>query len=80
MSEKENHSSRPLDALLAFGGGAVPGFFIGWVVALLPCFDNVNRPYCSGHGGDGMLVGLVLGLACGVGGFYWIWRILRSSK
>jgi hypothetical protein len=79
MSEGENHPGRLLDMLLAFSG-AVPGFFIGEVVALLPCFDNVPSPYCSVHGGGAIFVGLVLGLVCAVGGFCWVWRALRSSK
>ena len=80
MSEKGNRPSRMLDTLLAFAGGALPGFVVGEVVAVLPCFDNVPGPYCSVHGGGAIFVGLALGFACAVGGFYWVRRALRSAN
>ena len=80
MSEKEDHPGRLLDPLLALFAGAVPGFIIGEVVAVLPCFNGVPGLYCSVHGGGAIFVGSVLGLICAVSGFCWVRGILRSSK
>jgi len=80
MTMRPLHPGRLLDLLLAFGGGAVPGFFIGEVVAVLPCFDKFPSQYCSVHGGDAIFGGLVLGLIFAVGGFCWVRRALQSSK
>ena len=64
---------------IAFVVVATPTFFIGMVIAVLPCFDDVPGPYCSVHGGwaifAGLALGLLLSIASGVG---CVWALRRS--
>ena len=57
---------------------AVPAFFMGWYIALLPCVALGPGVYCNPHGGPGVLLGLALGFAsaivCGSFSVKWLKR------
>src|SRR5688572_4342036 len=41
---------------------AVPAFYMGMLLAALPCFDSTPGLYCSAHGGGVVFAGMGLGL------------------
>jgi len=73
----QRRATRVADTLLALGGGLI-GLFVGYIAALVPCFDGVAGPYCNVHGYAPGVAGL-LSLISAVVGFIWVRRILRSS-
>jgi hypothetical protein len=70
-------TTRIADTMLALGGGLV-GLFVGYVGALVPCFDGVAGPYCNVHGYAPGVAG-ALSLITAVVGFVWVKRMLKSS-
>ena len=55
---------------MVFVAVAIPTFYVGLLIALIPCWDDVPGPYCSSHGGyvifAGWALGLTLAAICGV--------------
>jgi len=47
--------------VFGFAVGGLVGFYLGIFIALIPCVTMGVNAYCTGHGGYGMLIGVVLG-------------------
>jgi hypothetical protein len=74
----------PILQTLTFLAAAIPMFYVGLFVALIPCLDDVPGPYCSVHGGYGIFVGwasgLALGVTSGVASVRWVTRSLAEEN
>ena len=73
----------PVLQTLTFVAAAIPTFYVGLFIALIPCLDNLPGPYCSVHGGYGIFVGWALGIALavtsGVASVRWVKRSLAAE-